>query len=326
MVKIRAAALLLASGVLAAGCKPNLDDRVSIVEAPRVLAIRAEPAEARPGAAISYTALVGEGIGAEGVPPLRWAWCTARKPLAELGPVSSACLRGDPDALLEVGEGLVVDTRIPENACRSFGPEVPAPKPGEPTGRPVDPDSTGGFFQPMLLRAGADGEISLEQSRIACGIAGVTPEILAEFQRRYVANSNPGLAAVSMSTGGEEIELRPGDPVGGANRVPAGASVRLRAAWPTCETAPCAGAETYVVFDPDGRALVERRESIRIAWFATDGSFDHDRTGREGGGEPFSDNGWIAPSAPGPVRLWVVIRDDRGGVGWLDFVLDVDDP
>ncbi|HEY0840010.1 MAG TPA: hypothetical protein VGD74_07475 [Vulgatibacter sp.] len=324
MVTIRAKALILfALGALAAGCRPDLDDRVSIVDAPRILAIRAEPAEARPGAAVSYAALVGQGPGAEGPPPLRWSFCTARKPLAELGPVSSACLDEEPGSLAEIGDGPVVDAVIPKDACRTFGPEVPAPKPGEPAARPVDPDSSGGFFQPVLLRSGAEGAISLEQSRIGCGIAGVTPDVLAEFQRRYVVNANPALAAVSMALGDHEIELRPGDPVGEGNRVPAGATVRLRASWPACGSAPCEGAEPYVVFDPERRALVERHESIRIAWFATDGEFDHDRTGREAGGEPFTDNEWIAPGAPGPVRLWVVIRDDRGGVGWLDYVVDV---
>jgi hypothetical protein len=26
---------------------------------------------------------------------------------------------------------------------------------------------------------------------------------------------------------------------------------------------------------------------------------------------------WTAPPIPGPVRFWVVVRDDRGGAGWL---------
>jgi len=320
MVTLRKAAPLFALG-LAAACKPDLDDRLSLVDEPRVLAIRAEPAEARPGTEVTYTALVGQGLGADGLPALSWSYCTARKPLAELGPVSTACLGGDPDALLPIGNGATAQAALPKDACRSFGPEVPAPKQGEPAGRPVDPDETGGFFQPVILRKG--GDISLGRARIACGVAGVTPELLAEFQQRYASNTNPALTEVVALVGGAEIPLEPGDPGAGANRIPAGASVRLRASWPGCDGVPCAGSEPYVVFEPQARALVERTEAIRVAWFATDGAFDEDRTGVEAGGGLSSDNGWMAPEVAGPVRLWVVIRDDRGGAGWLDFVLDV---
>jgi len=321
MVTFRNAIPLFTLGVLVSGCKPDLDDRLSLVDEPRILAIRAEPAEARPGTQVSYTALLGQGLGAEAPPALSWSFCAARKPLAELGPVASACIEGQAGALIAFGEGAEARGALPKDACRSFGPEVPAPQPGEPAGRPVDPDETGGFFQPVILRA--DGDVSLGRTRVSCGIAGVTPEVLAEFQQRYVPNSNPALAGVVASWDGAEIALEPGDPGSGANRIPAGASVRLRASWPACDAAPCAGSEPFVVFDPEDRALVEKSEAIRVAWFATDGAFDHDRTGREAGGEPFSDNGWTAPEVAGPVRLWVVIRDDRGGTGWLDYVLDV---
>jgi hypothetical protein len=32
---------------------------------------------------------------------------------------------------------------------------------------------------------------------------------------------------------------------------------------------------------------------------------------------------FTAPSVPGTLRAWVVLRDERGGVGWRAFSLDV---
>jgi hypothetical protein len=61
-----------------------------------------------------------------------------------------------------------------------------------------------------------------------------------------------------------------------------------------------------------------------IAWYATAGSFDDDRTGRASNETTNSSpNTWHAPAQPGRAHLWVVLRDDRGGVGWSDYTIDV---
>src|SRR4029077_6453717 len=115
-------------------------------------------------------------------------------------------------------------------------------------------------------------------------------------------------------------------PEGDSNPVPlnAGQVVTLRVGWPRCPTAAtcgdgfcngeedvascaadctnpvgCGGAESYVSYDLTTRTLVDRRESMRVSWFATDGSFADDRTGRDE-----TDMGWTsddvftAPSSP----------------------------
>src|SRR5262249_8096616 len=88
----------------------------------------------------------------------------------------------------------------------------------------------------------------------------------------------------------------------------------------------CRGSEPYVHFDPISRKLNDRREAIRVSWFASAGEFDHDRTGRSEAeaSDSESDNTWTAPSTRGDVRLWVVLRDDRGGVGWGSYRLRVE--
>jgi hypothetical protein len=63
---------------------------------------------------------------------------------------------------------------------------------------------------------------------------------------------------------------------------------------------------------------------MEVAWFATGGSFDDDRTGTAPTDPtPFTTNTWHAPASPGLVHLWVVLRDDRGGAGWTEYALDV---
>lgn len=134
-----------------------------------------------------------------------------------------------------------------------------------------------------------------------------------------------------------------------SNLVQAGARIALRVAWASCPTTDachdgvcgpdetstscpadcatphaCTGAERFVAFDIETQALADQRESIAVAWFATAGSFDSDRTGRSAADPAVtSDNGWTAPATPGPVRLWVVLRDDRGGTGWAEYALEV---
>jgi hypothetical protein len=63
-----------------------------------------------------------------------------------------------------------------------------------------------------------------------------------------------------------------------------------------------------------------------VSWFASDGEFEHDRTARseaeaESGD---SDNQWTAPDSEGEQRIWVVLRDDRGGVGWGSYKVTVE--
>jgi hypothetical protein len=87
----------------------------------------------------------------------------------------------------------------------------------------------------------------------------------------------------------------------------------------------CTGAESYAWVDPATRTVKTRQEDIVVAWYATGGRFDGAQTGRSEAeaDETSTANVWHAPSAPGPVRLWAVIRDARGGVGWQSYSVEV---
>jgi hypothetical protein len=80
-----------------------------------------------------------------------------------------------------------------------------------------------------------------------------------------------------------------------------------------------------VLYDLPTRQLVERREAMRLSWFATAGSFANDSTGRSPEEYPAVDTGndWTAPTAVAEVLLWIVLRDSRGGVAWNGYRLSV---
>jgi len=325
-----------------AGCVPELAADLSRVDAARVLAVRAEPAEAGPGEVVALTALVADAAGTVEEAPLTWALCMARRPLAELGPVARACLADEGDDLQALGTGSTVMAEVPSDVCRLFGPEPPAASDGQPAGRPVDPDPSGGYYQPIRVRAEDDG-LTLVQLRVACGLAGATQQQAAEFRRRYQANLAPRVAELGRVDGPALAE----DEALVAN---AGEAVALRVGWPECPeqadcgdglctlgervdrcagdcagVVGCGGAETYLRLDPGALALEERREAIRVAWYASAGIFTSASTGRAADERiAASDNVWTAPEEPGPATIWVVIRDDRGGASWRALAVEVD--
>ena len=97
-----------------------------------------------------------------------------------------------------------------------------------------------------------------------------------------------------------------------------GQLVTLEASW------DAGVAETFPVYDIRAVTLVAHREALRVAWFATSGAFDHDVTGRaEDDLAVSTENGWLAPTSPGIVHIWLVLRDSRGGTDFAEFVLSV---
>jgi hypothetical protein len=343
---VRAALLLVLA--LASACVPDLDTDESLVSTARVLAIRAEPAEARPGAAVRYSALLADGQGTLRDGLLAWFYCLAQKPLAELGPVARTCLSAGSDQLQEIGGAPSISASLPKDACALFGPNVPQPEPGEQPSRPVDPDATGGYKQPIMLGLSVgDGEsLNLFEQRLTCDLPGVSAEISAAYRLRYHANENPSLDKVVVTrASGEQLSLRTGELL----ELDSGEAITLSARWPSCPESDtcgdgvcgpdetrvsctedcstavgCAGAERYLWFDGERRELSVRRESMRLSWYGTFGLYSEERTGvSEDDTHTRSDNTWTAPDGSGEGTLWVVLRDARGGVGSFELLVNV---
>lgn len=340
---------LLALPLLVA-CQPEFDNRFSEVDAPRVLGMQSLPAQAAPRGKVDYRILVANSDGTVDTPSVDWSYCTHAKPVNELNDVADDCF-GEGDQVIPIGSGDVVTGTMPTNACRQFGPDIPQTAPGEPPARPIDADSSGGYYQPVILKIDVDGVLiqTLGETRITCGLANSTGSQLEEFTLRTKPNENPKLTQVSAPSEGDAVLED-----GGATplTVSAGSLVTLRASWPSCPEEPvcgdgmctsgenisncgedcatnpvgCQGPEVYAYRDPASSSIVGRHESMRVSWFATQGSFDDDRTGQEESEYQLtdSDNRWRAPRTAQDVSMWVVLRDARGGIDWQSFRIRVE--
>ena len=338
---------LVAVTALATGCVPTFDDNLSTLHEPTLLAIQAEPAEAAPGEAVQLTALVASPDADYTPPEPTWGMCIARKPLTELGPVNPVCVQapsGAPASILALGDGASVSATLPMDACRLFGPSLPEPMNGEPAGRPVDPDPTGGFYQPVGVTLPDTRVTSLGAVRVFCAPSGLDQEQAAKFNGSYRRNQNPELADIQLLNASGQAQPFPEAP----EPVPVapGGALRFRGSWAACPATVecgdgvcgagedknncaddclkpkgCTGAESYAWFNPDSRDLETKHESIRVSWFATAGRFEHSVTGRDEAelASNSTDNAWTAPQTAGAVRLWLVIRDARGGQSFRTF-------
>lgn len=352
----RAWSSMLLSGVAAWGCAPDFAVDLSEIDGPRVLAVRAEPAEAEPGERVTFLALVAGRDEPE--MGLEFDFCVARKDLAELAPIQPACLKGERRALIQIGKGAEPVGSLPEDGCSLFGPRRPDPKPGEPAGRPVDPDPTGGYYQPLLVKLD-DQEPVLGAVRLACGLQHAEREQVEQYNKNWHANVNPkptgfsirsnrgwqpvGLAGTDSSmpeasrpdaasadaaspdaaNGVESASDAAAAPAFvGQVEIAQGGSVALRVHWPKCpkgvspDDQGCAGAEPYQLFDPEARALESRREELIVSWYSDAGHFDQYRSAAAGPDRTSVTNTWHAPIGRRNARLYAVLRDGRGGVGW----------
>jgi len=275
-----AGAAAFAAAIGSAGCDSRLDQRLAIIDAPRVLAVIADPAEAKPGTQVSYTAVVASPDGPVAASP-RWAFCVAPKPPTEDNAVGGGCL--DDAHLVVLGTQPAVTAALPADGCLLFGPETP---PGN--FRPRDADPTGGYYQP--IRADLDDLLAFGLSRITCKLATAPSAVAHDYDLSYVANRNPMLNPPALT------------------RVTANTDVTLTASW------PADAAETYLYYDPLSQTLVTRREAMRLSWFATGGSLAVDASAvGETDPSTSAETTWHTPTA-GTAYLWLILRDSRAGI------------
>lgn len=286
----------------ALACKPDLGPSDGLVTAPRILAVKAEPPEAKPGTPATYTAVFAGPNGTSPPGEVVWRFCTAPKPLTDDNVVSSLCL--DPSGLVLAGTGPAVVAATTGDACALFGPETPALG----GARPRDPDVTGGYYQPLRVDwAGAAPTFFL--ARIRCNLANAPADVAAEYARQYVPNANPHLLPLGVTVDGAVASL---------SAIAVGARVELEAGWPATD------AETYAYFDPGSQTLSTKREAMRVSWYTSDGAFDTESTGRdEADPATTTRNAWTAPTTARAARLWVVLRDSRGGVDTATYDVTV---
>jgi hypothetical protein len=336
---------------LASACRPDIEGSSSLVSEPKVVALRSTPAEAAPGETVTYEALVVRN-GAYTFEPTKLVWqtCSLRKPLTTSGAINVNCLNENSSGALRIGRGLDVETVISKEACDLFGPTPPKSESGDSTLRAADPDTTGGYYQPVTLSQEIENEktYAIGVTRLNCGIGAATQAQVASFNRFYRPNENPNIDSITLDNGQDTETLH--SPGTTSNLVVTeGKEIAIRVNWPKCPKTSkcgdgvcsikesvddcardcaasngCPGAEEYLMYDTASRSLVERHEQLRVSWYATEGRFDHERTSENvDENSNASENVWSAPFTKATVKLWVVIRDDRRGVGWWSFELRV---
>jgi len=277
-----------------AGCEPTFDRPSTLIDRPSILAVQAEPAEAAPGDFVMLRAAAAGGDGPMDR-ALHWSFCTMPRPIAENTPVAQDCLEASAPWIVPIAEAATgpVSAQLPADACANFGPEPPPPPPGEDPLRPADPDSTGGYYQPVRVVSEVPELIAFGRIRLLCALPSAPADVVREFRERYQPNDNPGIGDLVV--------------------VDASASeVRLRVTWPAED------AEPFVVHDPRESVLRDVTESLRVSWFSTAGTFASDRTS-PAGGEPSADNTFFPPNSPQGIHVWAVLRDSRGGMDWRSF-------
>ncbi len=335
--RVRGAIAVCVGCLALAACQPDLGAPSSLVDAPRLLAVSATPAEAAPGTMVSYSVLIVDSdlttypSGEPPAAPVDWAFCNEAKPLSDVADVAATCFTYGTPFLVEIGQGLGVTGALPTQGCSLFGPNVPQPMMGMPPGRPTDPDTTGGYYQPvrLILPTSAAPLLGAEESRLLCGLSGASGATASQFTMTYKANTNPvleGVGVVPASGSGAVTPLQPDDVTSPGFQVAAGARIVLEASWPTCPGPAMqgCGAESYAYFDPATQMLTTQEETLTVSWFGTSGSFDGDTSTIPGGsGATTAQNGWTAPATTGPALVWLVLRDDRGGAAWKRYRLDV---
>jgi hypothetical protein len=284
--------------LLCAACAPDFEDQPYLVEHAELLAVVAEPAEVRPGAEVVLTPVVAGRRLVAG--DLAYHFCTRAPDPADPRPVSEACL-DEEGAPLKAGSQ-VARGNVPVEACARFGPD--------PIGsafRPQDADSTGGFYQPIVVTG--LGQTSVALLRITCPLPDAPIDLARQLQTSYVANQNPA---------GLRLEAAMGDGWGPFTSAVASAPIDIRVSW------HAAARETYVWLPPDGTELENRKEGLRISWFMTSGSVAAATTAQSER-DPLDESGntFNAPTHVGSQELWAVVHDDRGGTAIVHQTIDV---
>jgi len=317
--------------VLLSACKPEVGPPISLINGPAILAVKGEPAEAdpRPGDAnFQYEALAVDSNGRVPAPtadissPILWSICNQPKPPTQSNSVSTACL--DQNALPGVaGDSLDTYSALaPSDSCGLFGPLPPPPVGDQPPIRPRDPDVTGGYYLPVRLSLSVpeeDSIVAFQLQRIYCGLANAKGRDVTQYEKEYTLNQNPVIASLTLQQpGSDPVEVPPVSPGGAPFQVAAGQTVSLAASWPADSV------ESYPALDVLTQTLVTHNEAMRVSWYTTAGTFEHDVTGRsEFETETFADNTWT-PGAPGQiVHLWIVLHDSRGGTDFAGYDFDV---
>jgi hypothetical protein len=289
------------AATLAGGCdnfKP-----ASFVEGVRILGIHADPPEVASGEqAMLVPLVVDPGVDLDaGVPDITYEWALCNKRPAIGIDVDPDCFDADGGDLLTplptLAGGATMVT-MPPRTLADFNL----------------PDTTGGFYVPVRLRISA-GDTHITAFERLRWKAGFVPP-----------NQNPGAMGIAyVPTGtdgqlpdlGQTVDPQPLDENTPMD-LPLGGKLRLRGS-----DTP-GSSESYMTFvgdltNPSNVTITTVTETVQFFWYASAGKLDPDVTGEARPDAILDTTQYTDTLAAraGLVDLWLVVRDERGGVDFL---------
>lgn len=257
---------------------------VTIVDNLRLLAVVADPPEARPGEQVSFSALIADPNGEN--PLVAWLACPPDE-AGSLGcavDLSAISPDATPDELAALG-------------VIGFEPGLP------PT---YVPDAT--LLDALDPAAREEGiQITIEVAAFPAAILAANPDeidfadVETGYKRLIVSealtpNHNPVIDGFTVD----------GVPV------PDGATAELDPdqLYELGITIPDAAIEAYEYTNSAGIAE-ERTEEPYADWYCTGGNVKEFNTLY-----PYTQSDYITSTEPGDVTCWIVVRDRRGGMAW----------
>lgn len=283
------------AGLLLAACDSDFEPYGELSSL-RVLAIGSTPATLAPG----ETALLTPLLYVPGEEPVTssWSWC----PVEALDDDGLSCPLAEAEASLALGATVTYDLGSAEVARFEHS---------------FEPASLARFCSGAALAAASLGAIDCSeglpvQIRHRVSSASDSVESVRRLRLRFSteqpSNENPVVDGVSALVAGTPLALDDAATV----LLPRETEVELEATL------------TESVAEPLPAALGERtREQLVLTWFIEAGETRYGRTSFVEASLPLARalrNTWTLPSATehaaAEARLIVVVRDDRGGVGW----------
>jgi hypothetical protein len=295
---------LLVLGLLCAslgGCGADFDPP-TLLSKLRLLALQADPVNPVEGEATTLTPLVYSPSSA--ALEWSWAWCPG---LGQANDGSLCPITHDDASAMLAAAGVTA----------SLPPFELGAAPTAAFTNPFPPDvltalCAGGFDgQPIDCKNGFPIRVSVAVTQGAETQLGTTV-VRLPLAAGAVSNANPlpGALSVDLASGTAALDDL------GSVRVPRLQDDVLHVALDDSQ------AETYLGTGLDGGSAT-LRETLLVSWFAELGDFHDRRTLFIDGVESLADastNRWKPPAARQDARptsqLIVVVRDDRGGVGW----------
>lgn len=313
---MRTTALFVAVAVLAAGCGSNIKPE-TLVEKLRVLSIVAEPPEVSPGESTELTELNLDPSRPGGKTTVVWIGCqpdpfnlgrgACNDVTSALRPTSFADF---PPGVSLLGFGPRAGYTVNADLFDVLAPDDPTRQNGTvgqilavTLGEEVKATTTNEEFLALFQRI---------ENREIQTLLSVSRVLTTE---RKVKNTNPRLETLLVD--GEPF------PKNATLLVQQGQKLALE------PKVPEAAKESYTLLTPDGPA--DRTEVIVGAWYSTAGRFSEPRVDLFSGTvATYTAPGSVeVPDDPVPERrtgkVWLVLRDGRGGQSWTELPLFVCD-